>query len=209
MFFLASIPNTNPALGPIEKNKQAVSVYDRRLGNVRTVITTPEKADEYIKKREEQVTAATKKGWVLTGITTGSGAIVGAYLNTLIDRNKAKKLNELVDIINPEYKTAYDQAFDAHKSRWGNTYTFNDLGIKSNLLDKEKYKNFEFELRRLFSSELNNFKKADIKTVTKKAIKTGAITGSVLAFCFGIAAPYLKANKADRKITEVFIHENK
>ena len=46
------IPNYNPSLGPVKGNQQGVSVYDRALGNRRTVITTPEEAEEFIKRQK-------------------------------------------------------------------------------------------------------------------------------------------------------------
>ena len=70
--------NTNPALGPVNGDKQAVSVYDRYLGNNRTVVTTPDVADEFIKSRKKTLKDADKKGIVWTVLTTAAGAVTGA-----------------------------------------------------------------------------------------------------------------------------------
>ena len=74
--------NSNPALGPVNGDKQAVSVYDRYLGNNRTVVTTPDAADEFIKSRKKTLKDADKKGIVWTVLTTAAGAVTGAICNS-------------------------------------------------------------------------------------------------------------------------------
>ena len=70
--------NMNPALGPVNGDKQAVSVYDRKLGNRRTVVTTPDAADEFIKSRKKTIKYANIKGFVWDVLITAAGAVTGA-----------------------------------------------------------------------------------------------------------------------------------
>ena len=78
MFFVWKVTNMNPALGPVNGDKQAVSVYDRKLGSRRTVVTTPDAADEFIKSRKKTIKDANIKGFVWTVLTTAAGAVTGA-----------------------------------------------------------------------------------------------------------------------------------
>src|SRR5574344_249286 len=100
MFFVYSVPNYNPALGPQNGNRQSVSVYDRDLGNRRTVITTPDEAEEFIKDRKNVISHANKTGFALAGLTTAAATGIGTGMSYF----KNSKLNKLIDKLNPEIK---------------------------------------------------------------------------------------------------------
>ena len=196
MFFVYEVPNMNPALGSITNNQQSVSVYDRDLGNRRTVITTPEEADAFIDTRKQVINSAANRGWGLAGLVTAAGAAIGAGVNRYFDVKSAKKLDALIDPLNQVLsdaiasgKTLFSAKFDA--------------------LRKDAFKKFSFELGELFSEDAKMFKHVDIKSIAKHAMKTGAIGGALLAACFAFSIPFVKANNADKKITQEFIELNK
>lgn len=197
MFFVYNIQNTNPALGPIKGDSQAVSVYDRDLGNRRTVITSPEEAEEFVTARKHYVNSAAKQGLGIGAAMTAIGAAAGAVINHEIEKSKAIKLNKLVDQINGEYKQALKN------SKKGNTFILEDV------LKSDVYKNVKFKLRELFSYDENIFKNVDLKALSKTSLKVGALIGAGIGAFFGLFAPDFKAEKADKKITQAFIENNK
>ena len=196
MFFVYDIPNVNPSLGPVKGDKQEVSVYDRNLANRRIVTTTPEEADEFVKTRTQVVNSATKRGWGLAALTTAVGAAIGAGLESFYKVGHAKKLNELVEPLNK----GLEELVASGKSLFS---------AKFDLLGKDAFKKFAFELRELFSEDAKMFKPADIKAVAKSAMKSGAIGGAIVAAILGLMIPFINANNADKKITQEFIDANK
>lgn len=196
MFFVYDIPNVNPSLGPVKGEKQDVSVYDRDLGNRRIVTTTPEEADDFVKTRTQVVNSATKRGWGLAALATAAGAAIGAGIESLSKVRHAKKLNELVEPLNK----GLAELLESGKSLFS---------AKFDLLEKDAFKKFSFELRELFSEDAKMFKPADIKAVAKRAMKSGAIGGAVVAAIFAWMIPLASANNADKKVTQEFIDANK
>ena len=203
MFLVYNIPNVNPAVGVVKDGKQAVSVYDRDLGNRRAVITTPEEADAFVTARKEVLTNATKQGYLDGLLLTVAGTGIGAAINAYMENAKAKDLNTLIDELNPEFKEALAKA--NKKSKSGDQTTF----VKSDILNKDAYKDKKFKLMELFSEDAKEFKKLDVSKVTKKAGKYGALIGGATAAVIGIFIPAYKAESADKKITEAFINRNK
>lgn len=197
MFFVYNVPNMNPAVGVAKNGKQAVSVYDRDLGNRRTVMTTPEEADAFITARKEVINNATKQGYIDGLLTTAAGAGIGAAVNAYIENTKSKKMNELIDKLNPEFK----EALAANKD--------NLIKTKMQVLSRDNYKEHEFKLRDLFSDEAKEFKKLDVSKLTKKAGMYGAIIAGATAAVIGLFIPAFKAENADKKLTEAFINNNK
>lgn len=208
MFFVYNIPNYNPALGAAKDGKQAVSVYDRDLGNRRTVITTPEEADAFIKERKEAIKEAEKKG-IVDGvlITTGAAAVSGG-INAVIERNNANKLNKIIDQLNPEFRQAFESANAEHLKKFGKELE-STISIRHNILSKDAYKPFSFKLLDLFSAEQKAFNKVNITKAMKKAGLNGAIIGGVFGLLVGIFTPEFRAEKVDRKLTSNFIENNK
>ena len=87
------VPNYNPSLGPIKDGKQAVSVYDRDLGNRRTIITSQEEADAFVQTRKEVMQKAGKKGLVAALGTIVTGVLIGGLF--AISRGKIADLKAL------------------------------------------------------------------------------------------------------------------
>ncbi len=197
MFFVYNVPNMNPAVGVAKDGKQAVSVYDRGLGNRRTVITTPEEADAFVTARKEVISNATKQGYIEALFTTIAGAGFGAGVNAFWEHSKTRKLNELVDKLNPEFKTE----LAANKN--------DAIKTKMQVLARDAYKEHEFKLRNLFSEEAQEFVKIDMTKALKKAGMYGAAFGALTAAFIGLFIPAFKAENADKKITEAFINNNK
>lgn len=196
MFFVYDVPNLNPALGPVEGDKQTVCVYDRNLGNRRTIVTTPEEADLFISTRKQVIDDAAKRGWGLAGLTTAAGAAIGAGVNRYMDVKKAKNLDKLVEPLN----TSFKELLDAGKTAFG---------AKIDVLDKDLFKGHRFDLGDLFSEEAKAFKHVDVKSIARRAMKMGALGGAALAACFAFSIPFIKAGNADKKITQEFIDYNK
>ncbi len=187
MFFVYSVPNYNPALGPKTGNRQSVSVYDRDLGNRRTVITTADEAEEFIKDRKSVISHANKTGFALAGLTTAAATGIGAGMSYF----KNSKLNKLIDTLNPEIK---DFALKNNKDGLKLRDAFlNHKGINSS------------KLKSAFDILNNNFKKIDVKSNVKEA---ALITG-IMAGVFSLLIPSIKAENADKKITKEFINANK
>ncbi len=195
-FFVYDVPNLNPALGPVQGDKQSVSVYDRNLGNRRTIVTTPEEADLFIDTRKQVIDAAAKDGWKLAGLTTVAGSAIGAGVNRYMDVKKAKKLDALIEPLNAALK----ELVDAGKSLFA---------AKIDVLEKDLFKEHRFDLGELFSEEAKAFKHVDVKSIAKRAMKMGALGGAALAACFAFSIPFVKAGNTDKKITQEFIDYNK
>lgn len=181
------IPNYNPSLGPVKGNQQGVSVYDRALGNRRTVITTPEEAEEFIKDRNSVISHANKTGFALAGLTTAAATGISAGISYAKNNN----LNKLIDELNPQIK---DFALKHNKDG----YTLRDAFLKHKDISSSK-------LKHTFDILENNFKKVNVKSNVKEAV---LITG-IMAGIFSLLIPSIKAENADKKITNEFINANK
>lgn len=186
--YLYVCPNTNPSLGPVKDNQQAVSVYDNKLGNIRTVITTPDEADQFIKDRSAVINHAEKSGLALGGLTTIAGTGIGAGINYLsgIKHNKeaealTKEFLEHLATLPKKPYSVYVEAMDF---------------LKSKNLDTFKHS---------FEETANAFKKVKLKN----KLLNGAIAGSLISACLGLMIPLAKISNADAKITQEFIEHNK
>lgn len=197
MFFVYDITNYNPTMGVAKNGKQAVSVYDRDLGNRRVVETTPEEADAFVSARKQSLENASKEGllsWLAAAVLgTGAGAGIGAYMQN----SKSKKINELVDKINPEYEKIYEKNGKMK------------LSAESEALKGDAYKKYVSELRSLFSEEKNMFTKIDVSKAAKSGAKYGAGFGLALGAVLGMFFPLFMVENADKKITKAFIDNNK
>lgn len=187
MFFVYSVPNCNPALGPKNGDRQSVSVYDRELGNRRTIITTPDEADEFIKDRKKVISHANRVGLALTGLTTVATAGIAAGISYMKNNN----LNKLIDHLNPEIKD-----FALKNCKKG--FDLRDAFLKHKGISSSKIKD-------TFGILENNFKKINVKSNVKEA----AILAGILGFVLGLLIPSIKAENADNKITKEFINANK
>ena len=99
MFYVIPVTNTNPQVGPINNGKQAISVYDRQLGNNRTIISTPDEVDCFIHDRQEVLKDANKRATIDALGVTALGAGIGAGISCLTEGISAKNLQKLVDKI--------------------------------------------------------------------------------------------------------------
>ncbi len=188
MFVVYPVINTNPALGPIKGNSQAVSVYDRKLGNNRTVITTPEEAEEFVDSRNSAIKKANNNGLGITALTTALGAAAGSAYTYC----KNIKLNKLIDKLNPEIKE-----FAANTGNKG-------IMLKHNFLDLKKLSPYG-SLSETFSNTKNIFEKVKL---TKGMGELAAIS-AVFGMLGGLMAACNMVSKADNKVTQEFIDNNK
>ncbi len=193
-----TVQNSNPTVGPVRGETQTISVYDRDLGNRRTIISTPEEVDEFVSARKRAMNKASNEGLGIMAGMTALGGAAGAAINSYLENNKANKINNLVDKLNVDYK----EAIKDYKK--GSTWS-----IINELLEKENYKNAASKLRNLFSNKENLFKKIDLKTIAKPALKYGALFGAAIGIGIGMFAPGAKVENADKKITQAFIEDNK
>lgn len=200
MFFIYNIENTNPVIGAVKGDCQTVSVYDRDLGNRRTVITSPEEVDEFVTARKHNVDSAAKQGLGIGAALIAIGAGAGAAINRKLEKSKAIKVNKLVDQINAEYKNKKALIKDKEKF---STFILDDI-FKS-----ATYKNFESKLRGLFSYNEEIFKQIDINALSKSSLREGAWIGGAIGLLIGIFVPGIKVENADKKITQAFIENNK
>lgn len=199
MFFVYSVPNYNPALGPVSDGKQSVSVYDRALGNRRTVVTTPEEADAFIKVRKESLDKASKRGLVDVPVVALAGAGLGAGINAVYEYFNTTKLNKLAD----EAGVALKEMMEKEPSKILDSLKFELLH------NNEKFKGHWFNLDEMFDAGTKEFKHIDMAKALKKAGKTGAIAGGVAGLCLGLFAPSIRAENVDKKLTNSFIENNK
>ena len=83
MFFVYAVQNLNPRLGVRKGDRQAISVYDRNIGNRRDIVTTPAAAEEFISDRNKTLKRANNIcNWLLAGgiIYTIGGVIYALKL---------------------------------------------------------------------------------------------------------------------------------
>lgn len=198
--------NNNPTVAPAKDGNQAVTVYDRNIGNKRTVIAPKEDVDAFLAARQDANKDALLKsrGKIAQG-AVASGAVVAA-LSSAFDAVSSNKLNNLVKKLNPVYKEAYDKALQEHEKSVWRDRPMDKTTVVREVLDKKPFKNKYFDLKDLFSEEANNFNKVK---VLKKALKSGGIglaAGAAVGLIFGaLVYPALTVEKADAKLTDEFI----
>lgn len=90
------VENRNPVIGPKVGDKQSVSVYDRNIGNRRTVVTTSEVVDEFVSDRSEAMKHANS---LCNKIVLGT-VLVGAVIGAAIGAKKSSDFCNLFDALN-------------------------------------------------------------------------------------------------------------
>ena len=177
-FFTVPLKNTNPSLGPVQGNKQSISVYDSKLGNHRTVVATPEECDKFINDRR----AARKDGaakCVLANTVLGLGA--GAGIGAIAGKKETKTINQLVDKANELLKSG--------KSKMDATF------------GTEKW----WEVDKLYDKASNSFKKISDSSKIKEFAKNGVFAGAFLGLMLGAIVFAVKASKETDAVTREFI----
>lgn len=201
MFFVYAVQNLNPRLGVRKGDRQAISVYDRNIGNRRDIVTTPAAAEEFISDRNKTLKRANNIcNWLLAG-----GIAIGAAIGTAIMAKNASKLGKLIDDINPIYTERYEKALQEHINKGFNKDTFNEFMVKQDLLSEDACKNFRFKLNDLFSKDKNEFLKPSMVKESLEGAGVGAL-GGILA---GIMPSFVIPGNADKKVTAEFIENNK
>lgn len=201
MFFVYTVQNMNPRLGVRKGDRQAISVYDRNIGNRRDIVTTPAAAEEFISDRNKTLKRANNIcNWLLAG-----GIAIGAAIGTAIMAKNASKLGKLIDDINPIYAERYEKALQEHINKGFNKDTFNEFMVKQDLLSEDACKNFRFKLNDLFSKDKNEFLKPSMVKESLEGAGVGAL-GGILA---GIMPSFVIPENADKKVTAEFIENNK
>lgn len=201
MFFVYTVQNMNPRLGVRKGDRQAISVYDRNIGNRRDIVTTPAAAEEFISDRNKTLKRANNIcNWLLAG-----GIAIGAAIGTAIMAKNASKLGKLIDDINPIYAERYEKALQEHINKGFNKDTFNEFMVKQDLLSEDACKNFRFKLNDLFSKDKNEFLKPSMVKESLEGAGVGAL-GGILA---GIMPSFVIPGNADKKVTAEFIENNK
>ncbi len=201
MWFVYTVQNMNPRLGVRKGDRQAISVYDRNIGNRRDIVTTPAAAEEFISDRNKTLKRANNIcNWLLAG-----GIAIGAAIGTAIMAKNASKLGKLIDDINPIYAERYEKALQEHINKGFNKDTFNEFMVKQDLLSEDACKNFRFKLNDLFSKDKNEFLKPSMVKESLEGAGVGAL-GGILA---GIMPSFVIPENADKKVTAEFIENNK
>lgn len=201
MWFVYTVQNMNPRLGVRKGDRQAISVYDRNIGNRRDIVTTLAAAEEFISDRNKTLKRANNIcNWLLAG-----GIAIGAAIGTAIMAKNASKLGKLIDDINPIYAERYEKALQEHINKGFNKDTFNEFMVKQDLLSEDACKNFRFKLNDLFSKDKNEFLKPSMVKESLEGAEVGAL-GGILA---GIMPSFVIPENADKKVTAEFIENNK
>ncbi len=201
MWFVYTVQNMNPRLGVRKGDRQAISVYDRNIGNRRDIVTTPAAAEEFISDRNKTLKRANNIcNWLLAG-----GIAIGAAIGAAIMAKNASKLGKLIDDINPIYAERYEKALQEHINKGFNKDTFNEFMVKQDLLSEDTCKNFRFKLNDLFSKDKNEFLKPSMVKESLEGAGVGAL-GGILA---GIMPSFVIPENADKKVTAEFIENNK
>ena len=85
MFFVWSTPvvDNSPKLSEVKDGKQIIELYDKKLGGMRKVTSTPEKVNEFLKNGYEEDSSILKKSRK-NALKAGSiGALLGATVTLL------------------------------------------------------------------------------------------------------------------------------
>lgn len=201
MWFVYTVQNMNPRLGVRKGDRQAISVYDRNIGNRRDIVTTPATAEEFISDRNKTLKRANNIcNWLLAG-----GIAIGAAIGTAIMAKNASKLGKLIDDINPIYAERYEKALQEHINKGYSKDSFSEFMVKQDLLSEDACKNFRFKLNDLFSKDKNEFLKPSMVKESLEGAGVGAL-GGILA---GIMPSFVIPENADKKVTAEFIENNK
>ena len=65
------------ATGPIQGNKQGISVLEFKTGITKSYISTPEKVDEYINSRKDIISQTNRKGLSALALLSLVGTVIG------------------------------------------------------------------------------------------------------------------------------------
>ena len=80
-----------PVLGPTIRNRQPVTVYDTKNNVRRTIVTSPEEAEAFVRMRNRETKKAVKKGLLQGfGIAT-AGAAIGSVVALIAKPSFANK----------------------------------------------------------------------------------------------------------------------
>lgn len=201
MFFVCSVSNTNPSLGPVKGDQQSISVYDRNLGNRRTLISTPEEIDDFVSERSSVLKSARKNGLAI-GLSTLAGCTAaGAGIAAALKSNKINKLNELV----PELNSTLTNILKNSKEKFPSAFKAKDEAIE---IMSKKYSELKQSIKTdLFNFNKERFVKINKNNAVKDAAAEGALLGMVLG-SLGLFAPACMEESADKKITDRFIRNN-
>lgn len=199
-FFSVPVQNTNPSLGPVQGNKQSISVYDSKLGNHRTLVATPEECEKFVKERK----AAETHGNVLWAGISALGTVAGAGIGTLQAKSNMKELNELVDKANKVLKEELSK-IEIEDLVSEDMKKFKKEFYTSTAVDKAARSTGRFyDVKDLYDEATKSFKKLDVPK-----IKELATTGSILGLCAGVVIGGLvliaKRAKKVNAVTEEFI----
>lgn len=201
-FFSVPVPNTNPSLGPVQGNKQSISVYDSKLGNHRTIVATPEECENFIKERN----AANKQGSAAWAGISALGAVAGAGIGTSKAKSDMNALNELVDKANKVLKEELgkikvdDRAWVPNEMK---DFSRN-LEISSAVDKAARSTGKFFDIKELYDNATKSFKKLEVPK-TKELACSGALLGLCAGVVIGGLALIAKRGKKVNAITEEFI----
>lgn len=202
MCFVYTVQNMNPRLGARKGDRQAISVYDRNIGNRRDIITTPDAAEEFISDRNKALKSANNicKGLLASGIA------IGAAIGAAIMAKKASKLGKLIEEkLNPRFAQKYEEALQEHINKGYSKDSFSEFMVKQDVLSEDAFKNLSFKLNDLFSKDKNEFLKPSMVKESLEGAGVGAL-GGILA---GIMPSFVIPENADKKVTAEFIENNK
>ncbi len=198
--------NNNPTVAPAKNGQQEVTVYDRNIGNKRTVIASKEDVDAFLTERQQvnkdalsQSKTKIAQGTVLAGAATGLASAV-------IEGFSTKKLNGLVKKLNPVFKEAFDKALDEHQKSVWRDRKMDPTSVIMKVLDQKPFKNKYFELKKLFNEEANNFNSVKVMNKAMKSAGIGLAAGAAIGLLSGaLLIPAAQVEKADAKLTDEFI----
>lgn len=202
MCFVYTVQNINPRLGARKGDRQAISVYDRNIGNRRDIITTPDAAEEFISDRNKALKSANN---ICNGLFA-SGIAIGAAIGAAIMAKKASKLGKLIEEkLNPRYAQKYEEALQEHIQKGFDKDSFSGYMAREDVLREDAFKNLSFKLRDLFSEDKNAFVKPNMTKESLEGAGVGALGGTLV----GIMPSFVIPENADKKVTAEFIENNK
>jgi len=76
-------------IGPAKGNKQSITIIKKYEGSGNTIITTPEKVDEYVANHSKACSKDTKKALLSGGLGGLLGAAAGLVYNSLRNQKSA------------------------------------------------------------------------------------------------------------------------
>lgn len=188
------IDNYNPSLGPVIDGKLNVSVYDRDLGNMRTVSTTPQEADEFVKNRKTVLTAANKDGIKLGVGIAAATAVACAVAGAIMGAVRTGKINKAADKLNAAIQQLGDNVTSEVERK---------IQIQSMKMESPFWADLKF------NETLGQFVHFDKLKAAVNYAKWGVAGGLGLGAILGSIASFGKVELADKKITNEFIEANK